>query len=372
MSAEPVSLFPVSPKPSRHALPDIALSRRLRALAEPCDVDGAFPTAAFDHLIAQGLHADARLEAGAPALPLLRRLAEIGRGDLSVGRIYEGHVNAVQLVLAHGTPEQRAALRHDLGLGRLFGVWNTDAPGNPLRLEDGRLQGAKSFASGVDGLHAAIVTAPVEGGRQMLLVPVAGRPVDRTWWTPIGMKASGSHVIDLDGVAVTQAIRIGPPDAYVRQPWFSAGAIRFAAVQVGGLHALLDVTRDHLARTGRAGDAYQTHRLADLALLVEGAHGWLERAARHWDAGCRPGASAEAARAAVAQANLTRTAIERAAMDGMAIAQRAIGCAGLLRPHPLERLVRDLTVYLRQPNPDGALAQAGEAVATGALEPGRL
>ena len=372
MSAEPVSLFAASPGSSRRARSDIPLSQRLRRLAEPYDADGAFPAAAFDHIVAQGLHADIGLKDHAPALPLLRRLAEIGRGDLSVGRIYEGHVNAVQLVRAHGTPEQRATLRRDLDMGRLLGVWNTDAAGDPLRIENARLRGAKSFASGVDGLHAAIVTAPTEAGRQMLLVPVAGRPVDRTWWTPIGMKASGSHVIDLRDVEVTPAMRLGPPDAYVRQPWFSAGAIRFAAVQAGGLHALLDVTRDHLIETGRADDPYQTHRLADLALLVEGAYGWLERAARHWDAGCRPEASHEAAAAAVAQANLTRTAIERAAMDGLAIAQRAIGCAGLLTPHPLQRLVRDLAVYLRQPNPDGALSQAGKAVAEGLLEPGAL
>ena len=32
---------------------------------------------------------------------------------------------------------------------------------------------------------------------------------------------------------------------------------------------------------------------------------------------------------------------------------------GLLQPHPIERIGRDLTLYLRQPAPDAALANAG-------------
>ena len=35
-------------------------------------------------------------------------------------------------------------------------------------------------------------------------------------------------------------------------------------------------------------------------------------------------------------------------------AERAIGAAGMIAPHPFERQMRDLRTYLRQPNPDGA------------------
>ena len=373
MSAQPLAF---QPRTQGAVAAQATLWPALREAARGCDADGAFPGAAFECLREAGWLGDETVEGRGPILPLLRRLADVGRGDLSVGRIYEGHVNAVQLVVQHGDAAQRGGLREDLAKGRLFGVWNTDAPNNPLHLVEGpdgaSLAGAKSFASGVDELHAAIVTVPVDEGRQMVLVKTAERPVDRAWWTPIGMKASGSHVIDLDGVLVTRAMRLGRPDAYVRQPWFSAGAIRFAAVQAGGLHALLDIVRDHLVGAGRAGDPYQTHRLADLALLVEGAYGWLERAARHWDAGCGPGAGEAQAAAAVAHANLTRIAIERAAMDGLQIVQRAVGCAGLVEPHPLSRAIRDLMVYLRQPNPDGALGGAGAAVAAGDFEAGAL
>jgi hypothetical protein len=56
---------------------------------------------------------------------------------------------------------------------------------------------------------------------------------------------------------------------------------------------------------------------------------------------------------------MARTAIERICLDTIELVERSIGVRGLLRPHPIERLVRDLTIYLRQPAPDAALTDAG-------------
>jgi len=63
--------------------------------------------------------------------------------------------------------------------------------------------------------------------------------------------------------------------------------------------------------------------------------------------------------------NAARGAIERAALNVMELAERSVGVAGMMAPHPLERLMRDLRTYLRQPNPDGAVASVGAAVAEG-------
>ena len=54
------------------------------------------------------------------------------------------------------------------------------------------------------------------------------------------------------------------------------------------------------------------------------------------------------------------TAIEH--IEGVTIYGRVIGVRGLLKPHPIERLVRDLSLYLRQPVPDAALTNAGQFV----------
>ena len=51
----------------------------------------------------------------------------------------------------------------------------------------------------------------------------------------------------------------------------------------------------------------------------------------------------------------------------IALAQRSVGLAGFLEAHPLERLMRDLATYLRQPAPDAALTgMAAHVLAAGA------
>lgn len=344
-----------------------ALTAAIAAHAAARDADGGFPAEAFAELDACGWLGQPPLGSGQmPAL--LRLLAAVGRGDLNAGRIFEGHVNALTLIRSHGDATQRDAYERLAGRGAAFGVWNTDAPGEPLSLgADGRLTGKKNFASGVDGLSHAIVTVTDdEGRRRMIVVPVAGALVDRTWWRPVGMRASGSHVIDLTGVAVPDAWMLGAPDAYIAQPWFSAGAIRFLAVQAGGMHAVLDVARAHLNRTGRAGDPHQAQRLARMGVAVQGAYGWLDHAAAAWSEAER---SPEAGDRLMAAANGARGAVEAAALVVLEEAERAIGAAGMIAPHPFERLMRDLRTYLRQPNPDGAATAFGAAVASGAWEP---
>ncbi|MCW4115762.1 acyl-CoA/acyl-ACP dehydrogenase [Aurantimonas sp. MSK8Z-1] len=331
------------------------------------DAGASFPHAAMEALGELGL-------IQAPPLGdmrrLLRVLSAVGRGDLSTGRILEGHVNALWLVRRFGSPSQVEAVEAILAAGGSLGIWNTDIPDRPLRLEDGRLVGGKSFATGIDGLSHAIVTVPTNDGRQMLLMPLSGLPVDRSWWRPLGMRASGSHVVDFSGLPVEPAMRLGAPDDYVGQPWFSGGAIRFAAVQTGGAHAVLDAVLAHLRRTGRAGDPYQRHRLGRMGIAVQSCRLWLDHAAEAWRAAEDEPEAGPVADRLVAVANATRCAVEAAALDVLEIAERSVGAAGFIAPHPLERLIRDLRTYLRQPNPDGALAGAGAALAAGDWLPG--
>ena len=334
--------------------------------AEARDCDGAFPRSAFDGLRRLGL-------IGAPPLRpheaphLFRVLASVGRGDLSVGRILEGHVNALFLIHMFGNPQQRAHYQTLAAGGALFGVWNTDAPGCAVVLDDGRLSGKKNFASGVDGLSYALITASTRRGRQMVVVAVSGRPIDRDWWRPLGMRASGSHVVDFAGVPVSPASLLGEADDYLREPWFTAGAVRFAAVHVGGMHAVLDAAVAHLRRCKRADNPHQEQRLGLMATEVATGYAWLDHVAEYW---AKIGSHGRQDCAGIiAATSAGRTAIERAALHVLELAERSVGAAGMIAPHPLERLVRDLRTYLRQPNPDAAVAAVGAAVAEGRWSP---
>lgn len=348
-------------KPSARA----ALRAAIRAGSVAADASSQFPQGAMAALRERHLIGDAPL--AATSMPqLLRLLADIGRADLSVGRIYEGHINALWLIETFGTPDQKSRWQGLAQQGAMFGVWNTDDPGEPVTIAGDIMSGRKNFASGVDGIDFGIVTASLPEGRQMVVVPTQGRPVDRNWWRPMGMRASGSHIIDLNNLQISPGWYLGAPDAYLTPPWFQAGAMRFAAVQTGGAHSIFDAVLEHLSLTSRARDPYQSHRLARMAVLVETAYLWLDRAGQAW--AC---AEAEDNHASlIALANGARMAVEQAAMEVLELAERSVGAAGFIAPHPLERLMRDLRTYLRQPNPDGAVTQIGTALADGAWYPG--
>jgi alkylation response protein AidB-like acyl-CoA dehydrogenase len=67
----------------------------------------------------------------------------------------------------------------------------------------------------------------------MLIVPVKDLSTDRSWWKPLGMRASGSHVVSFNSSVDIDFI-LGAPNDYIKEPLFSAGVIRCAAVHVGG------------------------------------------------------------------------------------------------------------------------------------------
>ncbi|MGE7204384.1 acyl-CoA dehydrogenase, partial [Sphingomonas sp. NPDC019816] len=217
-------------------------------------------------------------------LALLRLLYRVGRRDLALGRLFEGHVDAMQIVNRYGSDDQRARLRDAVDAGAALGVWNADLPGAPLTAEDTRLSGGKSFASGAGILSHALVTVDAPGGRQLLLLDLARTPpdIDRSVWQVTGMQRSETHVVRWRQAAIRPDDRIGLPGDYVRDPWFTGGALRFAAVQAGGVAALLDATRDHLAAAGRDADPHQAGRLAELYALAQASAAAVREAGESW------------------------------------------------------------------------------------------
>lgn len=348
------------------------LASQLFTQAAHTDQEGGFPTLEFEWLRAAGL-----FTAPLPAhlggtdlgtLPhtsaLLSTLRHIGRGNLAVGRVYEGHVNALQLLQRFGKPTQIGRWAADAHAGHLFGVWNTEAQDGvklePLPGGRYRLHGSKTFASGAGHVTRPLLTAALpDGGWQMLILPAdkLTPTLDSSFWRPLGMKATASFRADFSGLEIEADHLLGQPGDYYRQPWFSGGAIRFAAVQLGGAEALFDETRRFLRDLHRTEDPYQRQRLGEMAILTESGNHWLRAAA---DYVTRP--AAPTAEATVAHANMVRTAIAEICQRVLVLAEQCVGARGLLQPEPFERLHRDLVHYLRQPAPDASQADVGRFV----------
>ena len=350
---------------------------RIAELAPDTDREGAFPERAFSELADAGLLAitlpghDLDFTQGKTAR-LLNLLKRIGSANLAVGRVYEGHINALYLIHLYATPEQRATWYADAHQHqRLFSVWNTQA-GDGVRIDEVngsyQLTGAKTFCSGANWVHRPLITghlqAESKNGWQMAIVPterVGEIRQDGRFWQPLGMRASASFKLDFTGVTVAEFDLLGQPGDYLRQPYFSGGAIRFAAVQLGGAEAIFQATRAFLMGMNRIDDILQQTRLAEMAYLIESGNQWIQAAGDKTDQWLAQGADWTTI---VGYANMMRTAIEEICLRVMPLAERCVGARGLLRPNSFERLHRDLTLYLRQPAPDATLVDIGKYVLT--------
>ena len=338
------------------------IAEKAFARAGEYDEDGAYPAADVAALRESGL-LTAVLPAkfggaGLTGLSLGEVLRSIGSGSLPLGRLFEGHVNTLELVLRYGDDRRVELVADEARAGNLFGVWNTDdANGMRLIHRHGRswLEGRKVLASGAGHIERPLVTATDEEGRRLMVLPKLdpGR-ADLSRWTAQGMRASATGAVDFTGVEIEPIEIVGREGDYERQPWFSAGAWRFAAVHLGGMERLFDLLRRHLQETNRGQDPHQAARMGGAAMAIETARLWVTQAATIAEAPVGSGAPEQL----VAYVNLARLAVEAAALDLMQLVQRSVGLQAFLRPNPIERISRDLATYLRQPGPDRALTDA--------------
>ena len=329
------------------------------------DADGCFPDADIAHLHASGLllapFPDAMggvglgSDVGDPTA-LLDALVAVGRGSLTLGRLFEGHVNAVKLVTRYGTPDNLALLHAEAVDGYPTGVWMAE-DATPLRLETGpdgaRLQGRKILASGSGHFRRPLVAARTEAGSQMV-IPFVGDPgrADASRWTTLGMRATATGTVDFTGIAVGADEFVGEPDDYMTSPLFRGGAWRVIATQLGGVEAVFDQYRTQLAGVRGADDPLQLARFGEAVIAAETARLWVTKA-------CRTAEDPLAdPRVVDATVDLARNAFEGAALRVIALAQKAIGLRAFLRPNPIERIIRDLSTYMRQPALDASLTSA--------------
>jgi alkylation response protein AidB-like acyl-CoA dehydrogenase len=313
--------------------------------AAALDHDAAFPAEEIDQLRRAG--------ALSPPLSDPDELASLltlaGQGNLSVGRIFEAHVNALHLIARYGA----ATTTLDL-----HALWVTDPPTNPLTMRQSGnrifLRGGKQFCSAAGHATAALVTAQDHNGAtSMLVLPLGiGEKV-----TPLpsplqGMRAAVTGAVDFTGCEISSASLLGNPGDYLREPEFSAGAWRGSAVALGGLTALLDHATTQLRDSSRLESPHTQARLGQAFIAQETSRLWVQAAAR-----VAHDHTAETTHR-VATVGLARIAIETACLDAMRLMQRSLGLSSFRQGNPIELICRDLSTYLRQPAPDEVLTEA--------------
>ena len=337
--------------------------------------DGAFPAAGLAELHRLGLTA-------APLAPdrggshlgvaagrwaeMLHVCRHLGRADLTLARLYEGHANGAQLVEAFGSDALKDEFAGAVRGGALSAIWNTERPGHSLALTprtDGSavaLTGGKSFCSGARHVARPVVCGTLPGGGwQMCVVPMDATPhaVDPAGWDPLGVRGTGTYSILFgDGATIPAGNLCGAPGDYLREPLLTAGAARFLAVQVGACERLLELVRAELELAKRADHPGQRTRAAEMTRLVARGRFWLDGLGDRCDAWAEDPAQTDRL---VALVRAARTEIEELSHDTIRLASQCLGLRGMVAPHPLERRLRDLTTYLRQPALDTSVDGVG-------------
>lgn len=342
-----------------------SIAQRLGELGARYDAAPVFPIESIKLLRDAGLlRTFAPIVAGGEPFPdrdrqyacMMSVLRAIGCADLSVGRLFEGHVNAMLLFDWFGTATQHAALCRNLEAGAFYGVWATEpAPGVRLLRNDGgwALEGAKSFATGAGGLAHAVITAqPEEGSRRLVIADAScSARANLSYWRVRGMRATGSGLYDLSDMKITDEDLLGAAGDYDRDPDFTTGAWRFTAVQLGGIEALLIETREAMTPASRE-DPVQRAKFADAVAAARSAYLWVRECAMRAAARDKDGP---------AFARMTRGVVERSALDVMELASRLIGTRSAMDGQRIDKIIRDLSLYLRQAGPDYARDQAAIA-----------
>ncbi|WP_349540299.1 acyl-CoA dehydrogenase family protein [Sagittula sp. NFXS13] len=342
-------------------MPTLSEADALRAVADGAlkadaggrDLSGDMRRLASSGILARLSTFEADPQAARAQATVLRR---IGRASLSVGRLAEGHMNALKLVTLYGTPGQVRRHRTFARNGAVYGVWGADVdpPVSVMAELDGhfRLAGGKRFASGLGTVSHAVVTAQSPDGLRLAIAEVAHPDrSDAAAWDTSGMRATASGSYDFNGAT---AEVLGAAGDYLREPHFQGGVWRYAAVQTGGLEALAAEVRRAVSSVEAPGEA-QLHRLARIAGLAHRARLMVEDAAARVEA---PAAGPEA----VALSLAAREEVEVACLEGIALADRALGTQSFARGQRAELIRRDLGFFLRQADLDGKLRQVGTAL----------
>lgn len=371
----------------------VSLQAREKFAARAAEYDrtATFPAEDFDDLFREGLLAPVvPKEHGGQGLgpytgdvfTLWMMTKEIARADLSLARCWEGHVNSLVLLDGMATEEQKSRwFKGVVERGEKWVAWSGEPQarkpeeavrfGTTVEKVSGGyiVAGNKAFATSAGGAQWAILlvnTAGPGGVRHaesgaldsvLMMACNLSDPsveIDTSWWDPIGMRATASHLVHFHKTFIPDEDLIGYPGQYLKEGWQTCFIPHYAATFLGAAEAAYDYALNYITSQKKIEDPYVQHHLGQMSVNVETAHLWLRHVARLWETGRYLEAQIAGSRA--------RHVVEHLAEDTVKQCIRACGARCLIRPSALERVYRDLSFYVRHDNDDQILATIGKSI----------
>jgi alkylation response protein AidB-like acyl-CoA dehydrogenase len=177
---------------------------------------------------------------GAGATPeRLARLMEFGRADVSLARLVEAHVDAVEILSEAGRLP---------AAGSWYGVWAAEDPSTCLSLRTASgsralLNGTKAVCTGAPLVDRALITVQTPETRLIdvdLRLHARRLDIDTSFWLTPAFADTGTASVTFDGIEIDDEAFVGPPGWYLDRPGFWNGACGPAACWAGGAMGLID------------------------------------------------------------------------------------------------------------------------------------
>lgn len=267
-------------------------------------------------------------------------LAYISGIDLTLAKWFESHLDALSILyeLGHGETQQG-----------LWAVWAAEGHPNPIRYQDGKISGSKSWCSGAHIVDYALMTYRDEQGKSQLLtvdMNQSGIDIDNSAWQAVGMQATDTATVTFDHVAATQ---VGTPNAYLDRVGFWHGAAGVAACWYGATASLASYLIESYQQKP---NDYKAMYLGQISSDLAVSRQYLHQVAYLIDS--QPEDNHELA------IRQLRTNIEQLARQVIETVGQALGAAPFCGNAHFATLSADLTVFIRQSHGAFDLQRIGE------------
>lgn len=275
-----------------------------------------------------------------PTLLRWQVLAYISGIDLTLAKWFESHLDALSILYELGYGETQQGL---------WAVWAAEGHPNPIRYQDGKINGSKSWCSGAHIVDYALMTYRDDDGKSQLLTVAmnqSGIDIDNSAWQAVGMQATDTATVTFNHVAAT---KVGAPNAYLDRVGFWHGAAGVAACWYGATASLASYLIESYQQKP---NDYKAMYLGQISSDLAVSRQYLHQVAYLIDS--QPEDNHELA------IRQLRTNIEQLARQVIETVGQALGAAPFCGNAHFATLSADLTVFIRQSHGAFDLQRIGE------------
>lgn len=267
-------------------------------------------------------------------------LAYVAGIDLTIAKWFESHVDALSILHELGYRESTQGL---------WAIWAAEGHPNPIRYQQGKISGTKSWCSGANIVDHGLITYRDKSGQSQLLIvsmQQEGIEIDNREWHAVGMQATDTATIHFNQAT---ASNVGAANAYLERVGFWHGAAGVAACWYG---ATASIAGYLIKAYQQKPHDYKAMYLGQISISLSVTQQYFHHVAHLIDS--QPTHSHELA------IRQLRANVEQLARDvGQAVGQ-SLGAAPFCRNAHFARLSADLPVFIRQSHGAFDLQRIGE------------